>query len=263
MWDPAQYQRHSDERSRAFFDLTARIAATSPRYVVDFGCGPGHLTVVLAERWPDADVIGVDSSPEMLEAAQAALAEHKRRGGGGGYLSFTLADVRRFELRRAPDVIVSNAVLHWVPGHHDLLRQWAAALAAGGWLAFQIPANLDSPVDEITRELGASPRWREALAGISVPRMARGPEEYLETLSGAGCDVDAWETTYLHVMQGDDPVLDWYKGTALRPAIAALPAEDAADFLEECAVRLRARYPGRSYGTVLPFRRVFVVARKT
>ncbi|MGE5291781.1 MAG: methyltransferase domain-containing protein [Micromonosporaceae bacterium] len=263
MWDPAQYQRHSDARSRAFFELTARIAATSPRYVVDFGCGPGNLTAALAERWPDADVLGVDSSAEMLEAAQAALADHKRRANGsGGSLSFRLADLRDFELPREPDVIVSNAVLHWIPDHHDLLRRWVSALAAGGWLAFQIPANFDQPINEITRDLARSPRWRDALADIPVPRLARSAADYLDPLAGAGCEVDAWETTYQHIMQGEDPVLDWYKGTALRPAIAALPAEDAAEYLEECAIRLREKYPARSYGTVLPFRRVFVVARK-
>jgi trans-aconitate 2-methyltransferase len=263
MWDPAQYQRYSDERSRPFFELLARVGATSPGYVADLGCGPGNLTAALAERWPDADVEGVDNSAEMLAAAEAAGAEYRRRAGAGaGSLSFRLGDVRDFVPRREPSVIVCNAVLQWIPGHHEILPRWAGFLADGGWLAVQVPANYDQPSHQILRELAGSSRWRDALAGVSVTRQSAQPYEYLDVLARAGCEVDAWETTYLHVLHGEDPVLDWYMGSGLRPVIAALAPDQAAAFASEYASHLRTAYPARGYGTVLPFRRVFAVARK-
>ena len=265
MWDPAQYQRYSQERSRPFFDLLARVAATSPRVVADLGCGPGDLTAALAERWPDADVVGVDNSPQMLEAAEATLAAFRsrpeRRAAGAGALTFRHGDVRDFAPERAPDVIFCNAVLQWVPGHGALLPRWAGTLSPGGWLALQVPGNFDQPSHRILRELAGSARWGEALAAAAVTRQAADPADYLELLARAGCEVDAWETTYLHVLHGDDPVLEWYKGSGLRPVIDALAPEQAAEFLSEYARRLRIAYPARRYGTVLPFRRVFAVAR--
>jgi len=266
MWDPAQYQRYSNERSRPFFELVSRVGATSPRYVIDLGCGSGDLTVALAERWPGAEVAGVDNSAEMLEAAQATLAgfrDRDRGKPGPGSLSFRHGDVAEFAPSRAPDVIVSNAVLQWVPCHRELLPRWAGMLAAGGWLAFQVPGNFDQPSHHLLRELAGSARWREQLAGVAVTRQTHHPGDYLELLAAAGCEVDAWETTYLHILHGDDAVLDWYKGSGLRPVIAALRPDQAAEFLDEYAARLRAAYPARGFGTVLPFRRVFVVARRS
>ncbi len=269
MWDPAQYQRYSDERSRPFFELLARVSAASPRLVVDLGCGPGDLTAALAGRWPGAEVVGVDNSPQMLETARAALAGFESEGSPGahgantGSLTFHHGDVRDFAPERAPDVIVCNAVLQWVPGHRDLLPRWAGMLQAGGWLAVQVPGNFDQPSHQLLRELAGSARWRDLLAGVTVTRQTHHPAEYLDLLAGAGCEVDAWESTYLHVLQGEDPVLDWYEGSGLRPVIAALPPDEAAEFLREYARRLAVAYPARSYGTVLPFRRVFVVAHRS
>jgi trans-aconitate 2-methyltransferase len=256
VWDPQQYLRFDDERSRPFFDLVGRVQAEEPRLVVDLGCGPGQLTAALARRWPHAEVQGIDSSAEMISAASQHAAE------GPGRLSFTCADVRDWKPARPADVIVSNALLQWVPGHRDLLPQWAAALVPGGWLAFQVPGNSDQPSHVILRELAASPRWRAALDGVKLNRQALDPAEYVDLLSRAGCAVDAWETTYLHILPGEDPVLEWYKGTGLRPVLTALDPDQAAEFLAEYGPRIGAAYPGRPYGTVLPFRRVFVVARR-
>jgi trans-aconitate 2-methyltransferase len=279
VWDPDEYQRFSDLRSRPFFELMARVAVTSPRYVLDLGCGPGNLTAALARRWPAAQVVGVDNSGQMLAAAKAMLAEpggdrqdaydqDRQDGQGGGYgqgggsLSFRLGDVREFEPAHAPDVVVSNAVLQWVPNHRDVLARWAGMLAPDGWLAIQMPANFDQPTHEVLREVATSAPWHEWLGEIPRPRLNYNPGDYLDLLAGAGCGVDAWETTYLHLLPGDDPVVEWYKGTAFRPFLAALTPERAGAFLREMARRLRAAYPARSYGTVLPFRRVFVVAHK-
>ncbi len=296
MWDPAQYLNFADERSRPFFDLVGRIGASEPSYVVDLGCGPGQLTATLAQRWPMADVEGIDSSAEMIAAADKMLAEAssaiagsgrdagsaggsgRDAGSGGGSgrdaspgvgqvldtgrLAFRVGDVVDWKPERPVDVIVSNAVLQWVPGHQDLLPAWADGLAAGGWLAFQLPGNFDQPSHAILRELAASPQWRRQLAGAQLNRQAGDPEDYLGLLARLGLQVDAWETTYIHVLTGPDPVTEWYKGTGLRPVLSVLRPDDAAAFLAEYSERVRRAYPSAAYGTVLPFRRVFVVARK-
>jgi trans-aconitate 2-methyltransferase len=259
MWDPAQYLSFADERSRPFFDLAGRIGARNPGYVVDLGCGPGQLTASLAQRWPDTTVLGIDSSAEMIEAATAA-----GYGGGDfrGRLSFMVGDVRDFKPDRPVDVIISNAVLQWVPGHVSLLPRWADYLASGGWLAFQLPGNFDQPSHTVLRELAGSDHWRDRLAGVELNRQAGEPATYLDLLTRAGLVVDAWETTYLHVLHGPDPVTEWYAGTGLRPVLSALAKPDAAEFVRQYGERVRAAYPAAPYGTVLPFRRVFVVARK-
>jgi trans-aconitate 2-methyltransferase len=261
MWDPGQYLRYADERSRPFFDLMGRVRADKPGLVVDLGCGPGQLTTTLAGRWPAAEIQGIDSSAEMIAAARQ-LPEPGRSGAGGGRLSFALGDVRDWQPTRPVDVIVSNAVLQWVPDHLQLLTRWCGMLAGGGSLAFGVPGNFDQPSHAILRELAASARWRPLLAGAELNRQSADPAEYAGLLALAGCEVDAWETTYLHVLHGDDAVLDWYKGSGLRPVLAALPAEWSGQFLAAYGARLREAYPAAPYGTPFPFRRVFVVARR-
>ena len=253
MWDPVQYQQFGDERSRPFFDLLARVGAQAPDVVVDLGCGPGTLTAALTRRWPGAVVRGIDNSAEMIEAARAQPGRDKR-------LSFVQGDVRDWKPDGGVDVIVSNAVLQWVPDHLAVLARWAGFLQTGGWLAFQIPGNYDQPSHLALRELASGGRWRSLLAGVQLNRQAADPAEYLDLLARAGFEVDAWETTYLHVLHGEDPVLDWYKGTGLRPVLAALRPEQAAEFLDEYRARMSEAYPAAPYGTVFPFRRVFVVA---
>jgi trans-aconitate 2-methyltransferase len=252
-WDPAQYARFSDERSRPFFDLTGQVGPAEPASVVDLGCGSGELTAELAVRWPAAAVRGLDSSAEMIERA---------RGLAGNRLSFALADAADFDASGV-DVLVSNALLQWVPGHQGLLCRWAAELNAGGWLAFQVPANFGSPSHRLMRELADSTRWRDRLAGVLRHDDAVAePAEYLELLTGAGLRVNAWQTSYLHVLSGPDPVLEWVRGTGLRPVLQALGEDAAAEFVAEYAAQLRQAYPARPFGTVFPFLRTFVVAHK-
>lgn len=253
MWDPAEYSRFGDERSRPFFDLVGRVGAEAPAVVADLGCGPGTLTAALARRWPRAEVRGIDSSAEMVEAARALP-------GAGPRLSFALGDVRDWKPDGRVDVIVSSAVLQWVPGHLDVVARWAGFLPAGGWLAFQVPGNFDQPSHRVLGELAGSDRWRPLLADVRLNRQATDPAEYLDVLAGAGCEAEVWETTYLHVLRGDDPVVDWMHGTGMRPVLAALPPDQAADFLAEYRALLREAYPPASYGTVFRFRRVFAVA---
>ena len=158
-----------------------------------------------------------------------------------------LDDIRHWEPPSLPDVIVSNAVLQWVPGHRELLVRWTELLADGGWLAFQVPGNFDQPSHVILREMAASARWRSLLRDVELNRQSADPADYAELLAGAGCEVDAWETTYVHILPGDDPVLEWYRGTGLRPVLAVLDADQAADFLAEYGEKIRVAYPpGRS-----------------
>ncbi|RFU40788.1 trans-aconitate 2-methyltransferase [Actinomadura logoneensis] len=254
VWDPEQYGVFGDERGRPFFELVARAALPGPRRVVDLGCGSGELTATLAARWPDAEIDGFDSSLEMVQAARA----HEIPGR----LRFGVWDVTDWRPERPVDLIVANAVLQWVPGHVELFPRWLDALTPDGVLAFQVPGNFDGPSHTILRELCESPRWRDRLGGVVRRDPVLSPTGYLDALARLGCRVDAWETTYAQVLQGHDPVLEWVKGTALRPVLTALSPSDADEFVGVYRERLREAYPPTPYGTVFPFRRVFVVARK-
>jgi trans-aconitate 2-methyltransferase len=261
IWNPRQYREYSSERARPVFELLDRVGLEAPRHVVDLGCGPGERTMDLAARWPDADIEGIDGSEQMIAEAHRMLDKLSGPDARPG-VRFAVGDLAAWAPERPVDVIFSNAALQWVPGHRRLLPGWVRALAPGGRLAFSTPGNFGAPSHVILRELSESPRWRDRLAGTIRHNVVGEPDEYLIQLAGLGCDVDAWETTYLQVLPGEDPVLEWMKGTALRPVFDALPAEgDREDFLSGLAPRLREAYPRGQHGTVFPFRRIFVVAR--
>ncbi|WP_285695560.1 trans-aconitate 2-methyltransferase [Actinomadura sp. NBRC 104412] len=252
VWDPVQYGAFGDHRARPFDELLARVDLTAPAHIADLGCGSGELTARLARRWPDASIEALDASPEMIDAARAHAIP--------GRLAFTVGDLTRWRPRRPVDLIISNAVLHWIPGHTDLLPRWTADLTPGGRLAFQVPGNHDAPSHALLRELCQAPRWRHRLGGLAPQRPVLDPQGYLDLLTRHGCEVDAWETTYIQVLQGDDPVLEWVKGTTLRPILTALDTGEAHDFLNAYGALLRQAYPPGPYGTAFPFRRVFVIA---
>lgn len=250
-WDPEQYARFARPRSRPFHDLLAQVGAEAPGVVVDLGCGSGELTLDLVRRWPAAHVRGVDSSPEMVGRAP--------RGRGA---EFSTGTAEEFDATGV-DVLVSNAVLQWVPTHRDLLTRWAGQLNPGGWLAFAVPANFDAPSHRLMRELAASGPWSDRLRGVlRGGESVAAPAEYLDLLAGAGLLADVWATEYQHVLAGTDPVLEWVRGTGLRPALQALDPVAAQEFTAQYAALLREAYPARPHGTPFAFLRTFAVARR-
>ncbi|MBF9132239.1 methyltransferase domain-containing protein [Plantactinospora sp. S1510] len=308
MWDPATYLRYGDERSRPFYDLTARIGAEQPRVVVDLGCGPGNLTMTLSTRWPAARVIGLDSSVEMIGPATALGGNSPDTSGvdaatppdgtpgagfrsppsrgvgpgplGGAGVGFAVADARTWSPGPDVDVVVSNAVLQWVPGHEALLVRWARELTPGSWLAVQVPGNFDAASHRALYATAEEPRWHAVVDPVLRDAPVSDAVGYARLLTGAGCLVDAWETTYVHLLSAsgtdlsssgadlsasgtDHPVLTWMEGTALRPVRAALGGEGAEwdAFRARLARRLVEAYPIREGLVYFPFRRVFFVAR--
>ncbi|MGP9536841.1 methyltransferase domain-containing protein [Brachybacterium sp. AOP43-C2-M15] len=249
-WDPEQYLRYGDERARPFLELTARLRAEAPRRAADLGAGPGTLTALLAERWPAAEVIAVDSSPAMIERA-------RERPG----IRAELADLRDWEPSAPLDVLVSNAALQWVPRHLELLPRLAGMLAPGGWFAMQVPGNFEEPSHTIRRELAARQPYAQHLRDVAVPS-SHDAATYLRAFQDLGLEADAWETTYLHVLHGPDPVFEWVSGTGARPTLQALPDQLRPAFEEEYRARLRSAYADTGHGVVLPFRRIFAVGRR-
>lgn len=252
MWDPDVYLAFAGHRARPFYDLLSRVGAERPRRVVDLGCGPGNLTLQLARRWPDAAIEALDSSPEMVDAA-------RERG-----VDATVGDLRNWTPRRDTDVVISNSSMQWVPEHADLLVRWAGQLGAGSWIAVQMPGNFESPSHAAFRAVARREPFAKALRDVPfrVGAVVHGPAYYAELLIDAGCTVDAWETTYLHQLTGEHPVLDWISGTALLPVQERLNDEQWQQFRDELVPLLADAYPPRPDGTTFfPFRRVFVVAQ--
>lgn len=251
-WQPEQYGRFAGPRLRPGLDLLARVPLEDAGRVVDLGCGSGALFPALRNRFPGAELVGVDSSPEML--AQASRADP------GAVL--VEADAATWRPDRPVDVIFSNALLHWVPDHARLLP---ALLGCCRALAVQVPANFGAPSHRLIGEIAARPRWAGRLDGVRLGEHVLGLAAYRRLLAPLAGEVDVWETTYWHVLEGVDPVLEWVKGTTLLPVLAALggaSGEDARAFTAEYAEGLRAAYPPETDDgrTLLPFRRLFLVA---
>jgi trans-aconitate 2-methyltransferase len=220
--------------------------------VVDLGCGAGNLTGQLARRWPDAEIEALDSSPEMVAAA---------RGRG---VDASVGDLRTWVPQPDTDVVLSNAAMHWVPEHAELFVRWAGQLAAGSWLAVQMPSNFETPSHAAVRAVARTAPYAKVLRDIPfrVGTVVDAPAHYAELLIDAGCTVDAWETTYIHQLSGEHPVLNWISGTALLPVSERLNEQQYQQFRQQLIPLLSEAYPPRADGTTFyPFRRVFVVAQ--
>lgn len=251
-WDPDVYLAFADHRGRPFYDLLSRVNADAPRRVVDLGCGPGNLTSSLSQRWPNAAIEAVDSSPEMVEAA-------RERG-----VDAVVGDIGVWSPKPDTDVVVSNAALQWIPEHVELVVRWAAELASGSWIAFQVPGNFDAPSHRAVREVARREEFATPLRDLrfSEGKIVETPVRYAEILTDAGCTVDTWETTYIHELTGENPVLGWISGTALTEVKSRLSAEAYGQYRDQLIPLLDEPYPPRPDGrTFFPFRRIFVVGQ--
>jgi len=253
-WDPQQYQRFSDERSRPFFDLVNRMPDDDVHTVADLGCGPGNLTATLVTRWPEAQIWGVDNSAEMLATA-AKLAPHP-------HLQFVPGDITTWYPERLLDRVISNAALQWVPNHPTLISRLVGLLAPRGVLAVQMPYNFDEPSHTLLEEVRSQEPWVTILGPRQRQYFVQTPVWYADTLHALGMSVDLWETIYYHVLNGPDAVLEWVKGTALRPTLSKLTVTQQQEFLTVYGEKLRSAYPAGSHGTLFPFKRLFFVARR-
>ena len=251
-WDPDVYMQFAGERTRPAVELLAHVPLRAPVRVIDLGCGPGNSTALLAARWPMARIEGLESSPDMLAKARSS-------GVGAKWIE---GDVESWSPDARYDVIFSNATLHWIAAHHILLPRLMGFVADGGALAFQVPQNFDAPSHVLMREVAGNGPWSTKLVGARQVNVLS-PDAYFDILAPLAVSIDIWETTYLHVLDGDDPVLEWVSGTGLRPFMQPLGADEREDFIARYRARLREAYPRRSDGkTLFPFQRLFVVAQR-
>lgn len=252
-WDPEQYLRFADERLRPALDLLARVDLSAPAHVVDLGCGAGNVTALLARRFPKARITGVDASDSML--AKARLAAPGCR--------FVAADIAAWTPEAPPDLIYSNAALHWLGGHEAVFPRLLSLLAPGGALAAQMPAMHDAPLRRLQPEVAASGPWAEHLRGVGSAGDILAPERYWDVLRPHATALDIWQTIYMHALHGEDAVGEWAAGSSLRPFLDKLPDDLRPAFRAAYAAALRPHYPRRPDGTtLLPFRRLFIVARR-
>lgn len=252
-WDPQQYLRFAGHRLRPAIDLLTQIDLSSPSRIVDLGCGAGNVTVLLRDRWPGAAVTGVDGSAEMLAKAREAAPD----------IAWVEADMGAWAPEAPPDLIYSNAALHWLGGHGTLFPRLLDAVAPGGVLAVQMPRNFGAPSHTLMAEAARAGPWRDTLEPLLKPSPVAEPAFYHDLLAPRAAALDIWETEYLQALEGDDPVAEWTKGTWLKPLLDALDGPERAGFEADYRARVRAAYPRRPDGrTLFPFRRLFLIARR-
>lgn len=260
-WNPGQYLKFEDNRLRSALDLMGRIPLENPQVIYDLGSGSGNVTRLLADRWPDADVVGMDNSPEML--AQAAADS----SGSAARIRWQTGDLASWQPDSTPSVLYSNAVIQWVPDHDELVPRLWAMLPPGGCLAVQAPLSWDMRSHHLMRETLADGGPGGTAIGSAALRQAVGnrwvqdPDFYYDLLAPESAHLDVWTTEYQHVLTGDDAVLEWVTGTGLRPILNGLSDDDRETYLAEYRRRLNVEYPKRADGvTLYPFRRLFFVA---
>jgi trans-aconitate 2-methyltransferase len=259
-WNATQYLKFGDERTRPSRDLAGRIEVAQPARVIDLGCGPGNSTEVLAERWPDAEITGLDNSARMIESARTAhQASHPTRSTPLRWVAADIAAWATAEAGETFDVVFSNAALHWLPDHASLLPRLMRRVAPGGALAFQMPAH-DAPAHHLMR--GIARTMAAAFAWRVDDWHSHEPPFYYDVLAACARRVDLWQTEYVHVMADAEAIVEWYRGTGLRPFLDALGTDAERErFTGEFLEGLRDAYPKRADGRVLfPFRRVFAIA---
>lgn len=249
-WDPDRYLQFADHRTRPGLELLSRIPDIEARRIVDLGSGTGHLTALLAERWPDASITGIDTSAEMIERARS---DHSS-------LSWELADVATWRSDEPPDLIFSNATLHWLDDHETLFGRLRSFLGGDGVIAVQMPDNWGEPTHQVPATILDEGDWPEAARSSLMRDRLSDPAAYARWLQPA--NIDLWRTTYYQRLVEDDPVWTWVTGSVLRPVLASLEGTDRERFGELCRARYAEAYPQGSDGvTTLPFSRLFIVAQ--
>lgn len=252
-WDPSKYLEFAGHRLRPALDLLARVALAAPASVYDLGCGAGNVTRLLAERWPAATVTGVDGSAAMLAVAAKAASG----------ITWVGTDLHEWAAPRPADLIFSNAALHWLDDHATLFPRLLRELRPGGVLAVQMPRNHPAPSHTEMVEAALGGPWRDRLAPVLRQRPVADPADYYGILGPHAGRLDIWETEYLHVLKGDNPVVEWTRGSALKPLLDALEEPERDAFVAAYAARIARAYPRRPDGrTLFPFRRLFIVATR-
>ena len=256
-WDPAQYLKFGGERLRPALDLLARAALGAPKRVVDLGCGTGALTRILAERFPAAAVAGLDGSQEMLAAAG-------KNAKPGETIQWRRADIATWRADPPVDLIYTNAALHWLNGHETLFPHLMGQLAKGGVLAVQMPRQHDAPSHRlIDQGMGRFPYLAERMKTNPRPTPVGDPGFFYDVLRPIAASLDVWETEYLHVLEGQDPVPEFTRSTTLKPVLENLDPADRDAYMADYRAACRRAYPPRPDGrTLFPFRRIFIVAVK-
>ena len=249
-WDPVRYLTFADERTRPGLDLMVRIPDVSPKTVVDLGCGTGHLTARLRERWPDAEVLGLDSSAEMVERA--------RQDHAG--IEWKVETIETWQPIGPVDLIYSNATLHWLGNHEPLFGRLADTIASGGALAVQMPDNWAEPTHRIPAEVLDEGSFPDSARNALLRDRVASPAEYRSWLHSL--DIEMWRTTYFHQLVGEDPVWTWVTGSVLRPVLATLEPADRERFEWDVKARYRDEYPSVDGVTILPFSRLFIVGTR-
>ena len=252
-WDPAQYLKFADHRLRPAIDLLNRIDVESPSVVYDLGAGAGNVTALLAARWPKARIIGIDNSEEMLKQAAERAPN----------IEWQVGDIGTWRPDEPAELIYTNAALHWITGHTELFTGLMSSIAPGGTFAVQMPRNFGALSHTSISEAALSGPWRSKLEPLLRPAPVELPNFYIDVLSPLASSLDVWETEYMQILSGDNPVKEWTKGTWLRPLLAALEEPERSEFENAYAELVKSRYPKQSDGTtVFPFRRMFIVAKR-
>lgn len=254
-WSAKQYSKFEDERNRPIRDLLAQVPNTRVATAADIGCGPGNSTELLQQQYPQAQIVGMDSSSDMIDAARKRLPQ----------VTFEVDDIAAWRSGGGYDVILANAALQWVPDHAALLPMLLGKLAPGGSLAVQTPDNLDEPAHRLMRDVASDSAWAHKLTNASQSRESRRSAAwYYQLLTDRGADVNVWRTVYYHPLKGGAAaVVEWFKGSALRPFLAPLNDAERAAFLKRYEALIADAYPALADGTViLPFPRLFYVATR-
>jgi len=253
-WDPQQYLQFKHERTQPSIDLVARIQLDNPQSVIDIGCGPGNSTQILRKKWLRANIVGIDKSEKMIQRARQDYPDQQ----------WMVGDASMLDTDQKYDIVFSNAVIHWIPDHDVLVRRLFQLVNSNGVLAVQVPANQESPLYKSILKVSRSNKWHAFTAGREEAITYHDAYYYYSQLASMTKEIALWETVYYHILNSHQDLIDWYKGTAMKPFLDSLPDDESRkEFEEEIMDECKTFYPSQSDGRILyPFKRLFFTARK-